>query len=39
MVNRLKRAYDPVEWLVTNQEKARRNVRPKRRQLKEEDYQ
>ena len=31
-VNRLKRAFDPVEWQVTKREKTERNVRPKRRQ-------
>jgi hypothetical protein len=35
-VNRLKRAHYPVEWQVPKREKARRKVRPKRRQTNEE---
>jgi len=38
-VNRLKRAYDPVDWQVTKREETEGKVHPKRRQPKEEDYQ
>jgi len=36
-VNRLKRAYDPVEWQATKRENTEINVRPYRRQPKVEE--